>query len=148
MNKISKVAKKVGTGVVAVFAMALLASSFVVSPAANAAGGCDDKSAAQGGLTSGVSAECSQGKGQATKLLGDGGIVNTIINTMLFIVGILSVVMIIFSGIRYVTAHGDKAQVESAKNTLIYAVVGLIISIVAYALVTWITGLWGDNVKS
>ncbi len=63
---------------------------------------------------------------------------DTIISTMLFIVGILSVAMIIYSGIRYVTAHGDKSQIESAKNTLIYSVVGLVISITAYAIVNWV----------
>ena len=70
-------------------------------------------------------------------------IAKTVVNTMLFIVGILAVIMIIFSGIRYITAHGDKGQVESAKNTLIYSIVGLVIAIIAYALVTWVTGLFG-----
>ena len=69
-------------------------------------------------------------------------IAKTVVNTMLFIVGILAVIMIIFSGIRYITAHGDKGQVESAKNTLIYSIVGLVIAIIAYALVTWVTGLF------
>lgn len=68
--------------------------------------------------------------------------VKSIINVMLFIVGVLSVIMIIFSGIRYVTAHGDKAQVESAKNTLIYSVVGLVIAIVAWAIVQFVFNLF------
>ena len=72
-------------------------------------------------------------------------IASTVVNTMLFIVGILAVVMIIFSGIRYITAHGDKGQVESAKNTLIYSIVGLVIAIVAYAIVSWVTGLFGTS---
>lgn len=71
------------------------------------------------------------------------GIASKVVNVMLFIVGILAVIMIIFSGIRYITAHGDKGQVEGAKNTLIYAIVGLIVSIVAYALVNWVVGLFG-----
>ena len=70
------------------------------------------------------------------------GVIDTVINTMLFIVGILSVAMIIYSGIRYVTAHGDKSQIESAKNTLIYSIVGLVIAIVAYAVVNWVLGLF------
>ena len=61
---------------------------------------------------------------------------------MLFIVGILAVVMIIYAGIRYTTAHGDKGQVESAKNTLMYSIVGLVVAIIAYALVNWVTGLF------
>ena len=136
----NKLIKKLGTGLVVVSAVVLTASAAVSAPAF-AAGGCD----ASKGLGNAVSKDCSQGSGQATTLFGDNSVVNTIINTMLFIVGILSVVMIIFSGIRYVTAHGDKSQVEGAKNTLIYAVVGLIIAIVAYALVNWVTGLWGSN---
>ncbi len=70
------------------------------------------------------------------------GIIDKVVNTMLFIVGILAVVMIIYSGIRYITAHGDKSQVESAKNTLIYSIVGLVVAIVAYAVVNWVVGLF------
>lgn len=70
------------------------------------------------------------------------GIVGTVINTMLFIVGILAVIMIIYAGIRYTTAHGDKSQVESAKNTLTYAIVGLVVAIIAFALVNWVVKLF------
>jgi len=65
-------------------------------------------------------------------------IIHTVINVMLFIVGILSVIMIIFGGIRYVTSAGNKTQVDNAKNTIIYAVVGLVVAIVAFALVQWV----------
>ena len=113
----------------------------VFAAPAYATGDCN----AAEGLTGAVKNDCSQGSGQAKNLLGNGGVVTTVINTMLFIVGLLSVVMIIFAGIRYTTAHGDKQQVTSAKDTLIYAVVGLIVAIIAYAVVNWITGLWGDG---
>ena len=73
------------------------------------------------------------------------GIVKTVIDTMLFIVGVLAVIMIIFSGIRYITAHGDKGQVESAKNTLIFSIVGLVVAIVAYAVVGWVIGLFNSS---
>lgn len=73
---------------------------------------------------------------------GDDSVLKTVINTMLFIVGVLAVAMIIFSGIRYITAHGDKGQIESAKNTLIYSVVGLVIAIIAYAIVNWVIGIF------
>ena len=73
------------------------------------------------------------------------GIASKVVNVMLFIVGILAVIMIIFSGIRYITAHGDKGQVESAKNTLIYSIVGLVVAIIAYAIVSWVTGLFSSG---
>jgi len=81
---------------------------------------------------------CSKGEGQPETLIGNGGVVNTVINVMLFIVGILCVIMIIFAGIRYVTSAGDKGKVDTAKNTIVYSIVGLIVAIVAYALVNWV----------
>lgn len=65
-------------------------------------------------------------------------IITTIINVMLFIAGALAVIMIIYGGIRYITAHGDEKQVKVAKDTIVYSVAGLIIAILAYALVTFI----------
>lgn len=127
--------KKAKVGVAMVASMALMASAFVAAPV-NAACGDD---ITLGGATS---EDCSKGEGQASDLFGSDGIVNTVINTMLFITGLLSVVMIIYAGIRYVTANGDKSKVTSAQNTLLYAIVGLVVSIVAYALVNWVTNLW------
>lgn len=66
-------------------------------------------------------------------------VINTVIGTMLFIVGLLAVIMLIYGGIRYVTSHGDKAQVTAAKETIMYAVVGLVVAIAAFAVVQWIT---------
>lgn len=130
---------RIGVMVAAIAALAFGAVSTI--PAYAAGSDCN----AANGLQGSVNEDCSRGKGQAAKLFGSGSVVTTIINTMLFIVGILSVVMIIFAGIRYTTAHGDKQQVTSAKDTLIYAVVGLIVSIIAYAVVSWITNLWGAD---
>ncbi len=65
-------------------------------------------------------------------------IITTIINVMLFIAAALAVIMIIYGGIRYITAHGDEKQVKVAKDTIVYSVTGLIIAILAYALVTFI----------
>ena len=95
--------------------------------------------------SAGAVEEIQKGTGQVSSASSGAdlpSIAKTVVNTMLFIVGILAVIMIIFSGIRYITAHGDKGQVESAKNTLIYSIVGLVIAIIAYALVTWVTGLF------
>lgn len=66
-------------------------------------------------------------------------VINTVISTMLFIVGLLAVIMLIYGGIRYVTSHGDKAQVTAAKETIMYAVVGLVVAIAAFAVIHWIT---------
>lgn len=81
-------------------------------------------------------ADMTNGGGSAKQDLPD--IITTIINVMLFIAAALAVIMIIYGGIRYITAHGDEKQVKVAKDTIVYSVAGLIIAILAYALVTFI----------
>lgn len=64
--------------------------------------------------------------------------VGSFVDILMWVVGILSVVMIAWSGFRYITSAGDTSKLASAKNTLIYAVVGLIVAIMAYAIVTFV----------
>lgn len=64
--------------------------------------------------------------------------IHTVINTMLFIIGILAVIMIIFGGIRYVTSAGNEKNVEGAKNTIMYSVIGLAVAVIAFAIVQWV----------
>ncbi|MDB5163226.1 MAG: hypothetical protein JWO54_157 [Candidatus Saccharibacteria bacterium] len=65
-------------------------------------------------------------------------LVNNIVNTLLFVVGALSVLMIIIGGLLYVTSQGDSGSVTKAKNTVLYAVIGLIVALLAYAIVNWL----------
>ncbi len=67
-----------------------------------------------------------------------GAILGTITNVLFFIIGALAVIMIIYSGIRYTTSAGNPAGVTAAKNSLIYSVVGLVVAILAYAIVKYI----------
>lgn len=84
------------------------------------------------------STEVSQGDGQPSELFGDSGIFTTIINILLFIIGVVAVIMLIIGGIRYVVSGGDQAAVTAAKNTILYAVIGIIIAILAYAIVNFV----------
>lgn len=54
-------------------------------------------------------------------------IATQVVNIFSIIVGVIAVIMIIYGGFKYITSGGDSGNVSSAKNTLIYAVVGLII---------------------
>lgn len=67
-----------------------------------------------------------------------GKIITPIINTLLFILGAISVIMIIVAGIRYSTSGGDTGAVASAKNTLFYAILGLVVAILAFAIVNFV----------
>ena len=68
-----------------------------------------------------------------------GDVANTVVNILSIIVGIAAVIMIIISGLKYVTSGGDANKISSAKSTLIYALVGLAIAISAKFLVDFIT---------
>lgn len=65
-------------------------------------------------------------------------IIKNIVNILLYIVGAAAVVVIILSGIKYVISSGDSGKVADAKRTLIYAVVGLLIAIIAQTIVNWV----------
>lgn len=67
-----------------------------------------------------------------------GDLAKDLVNIMLFAVGILAVIMLIWGGIRYVLSGGDSGAVSSAKKTILYAVVGLIVAILAYAIVNFV----------
>ena len=65
-------------------------------------------------------------------------LIQTVINILLFAVGTIAVVMIIIGGIRYVTSDGDSSRITSAKNTILYSVIGLIIALLAFAIVNFV----------
>ncbi len=67
------------------------------------------------------------------------GMVTNLVNFLLWVVGLLAVVMIIFGGVKYITSAGDASKVTSAKNTILYSVIGLIAAIFAYAIVAWVS---------
>lgn len=81
------------------------------------------------------------GQGGADAVTVDGSI-ETITNVLLFLVGVVSVIMLIIGGFRYTTSNGDSGQIKSAKDTILYAIVGLLVAIMAYAIVRWVVGLF------
>ena len=88
-----------------------------------------------------IKAELQEGVKEAggdddTMELGD--IINRVINVLLFLVGALSVVFIIVAGIYFSISNGNAEQVKRAKNTMTYAVIGLIVSILSYAIVNFV----------
>ncbi|OVE79231.1 hypothetical protein BVY00_00960 [bacterium G20] len=65
-------------------------------------------------------------------------IVADAINILSLIVGVVAVIMIILGGFRYITSSGNQESVKSAKNTIIYAVVGLVIVALAQIIVKFV----------
>lgn len=89
-------------------------------------------------LTLKEGAEAAQCDGCPSDLFGDQGIFRQITSTILYIVGIIAVIMLIWGGIRYVISGGDSKKVTDAKNTVLYAIIGLIIAFLSYAIINFV----------
>ena len=119
MKKITKIITQTFTGLGAfacLFSSRLLVSATSVQEGANAA----------------------RAEGMPTELNGDNGVFSRITNTVLLIVGLISVIMLVYGGLRYILSGGDSKKVTDAKNTVLYAIIGLIISLLAYAIVNFV----------
>lgn len=89
-------------------------------------------------LTLQEGAEAARCDGCPSDLFGETGAFRQITNTILYIVGIIAVIMLIIGGIRYVISGGDAKKVTDAKNTVLYAIIGLVIAVFAYAIVNFV----------
>ena len=68
------------------------------------------------------------------------GRVNTIINVIIGFVGLVAVVVIILGGISYTTSAGDPGKVKKAKDTILYGIIGLVVAVLAFAIVNFVLG--------
>lgn len=65
-------------------------------------------------------------------------ILRTVINIFSLVVGIVAVIMIIVGGLKYITSGGDSGNVTGAKNTILYAVIGLVVVALAQFIVRFV----------
>ena len=122
-------------------AVPLLVLGFsVLAPAAVGAADC-----AAGDLSIECGANSAKSDDQPASLFGDGsdeGLFRRIVNIMLFIIGAVAVIMLIIGGIRYVVSGGDQTHVTAAKNTILYAIIGIVVAVLAFAVVNFVlTGI-------
>ena len=83
--------------------------------------------------------ECISSSPTSTRtLFGENGIFTTIINTALFVIGAIAVLMLIYGGIRYTISGGQTQAVTDAKNTILYAIIGIVVALLAYAIVNFV----------
>lgn len=121
------------------FGKLLLAAVFAVTAALAPLGvatvsaqPCDISDGIQGGVN------CVSAGDQSNADLSD--IFTTIVNVLLFVIGAISVIMLIIGGIRYTISGGDSGAVTAAKNTILYAIIGLIVAFLAFAIVNFVVG--------
>lgn len=67
-------------------------------------------------------------------------VVKSILDTVFLWLGIIAVIVIIIGGVLYMTAQGDPAKITTAKKAILYAVIGLIVALLSFAIVNFILG--------
>lgn len=82
---------------------------------------------------SGTSTSCATQQGQ-----GLNDLLKKIVNIISAVVGVVAVIMIIVGGFKYITSGGDSNNVSGAKNTIIYAIIGLVIVALAQVIVHFV----------
>lgn len=85
-----------------------------------------------------VGADCAKAGGTSTNLFGSNGLFQVASNTLIYLVGAISVVFLIIGGLRYVISQGDAKATAAAKNTILYAIIGIIIAVVSFALINFV----------
>ena len=130
-RKVDSMVKKVATTATVIMVMfwtmiGVPMSVFAVDAASEAcdsiklldsSAGCDDPAVAEKGFTK---------------------IIRVIINTLSVVVGAISVIVIIVGGFRYVTSGGDSNATKGAKDTIMYAVIGLVVAIFAQVIIVFV----------
>lgn len=119
-----------------------IAAPMAFAPAASAASDIGNCNSISGSINQGINSAASNSTSCAATADSNGtdlkAIASKIVNLLSVIVGIVAVIMIIVGGFRYITSGGESGNVSGAKNTLIYAIVGLVIVALAQFIVHFV----------
>jgi len=77
-----------------------------------------------------------------------GTAIGSIITTLMIIAVIIAVFFLVWGGIKWIMSGGDKAKVESARNTIIGGIVGLVLVFLAYFIISVVAGIFGINISN
>lgn len=118
-------------------AFVMLATPVAVPAVAHAATPIQNCLSGGATLSVGNGTACPQGNNDTgTRKVND--IITTVVNIFSAIVGVVSVVMIIYGGFKYISSGGDSNKVTEAKNTIVYAVIGLVVVAMAQFIVQFV----------
>jgi hypothetical protein len=114
-----------------VLSLTLLAGGLVIVQPATIEAGAPNQTQVQ----SGISATGSSGDGAEATV---NNVVRNSINVFSYVVGVISVIMIMIGGTKYITSGGDASKAASAKNTILYAVAGIVVVLFAQVIVRFV----------
>ncbi len=126
--------KKLKNILLSAFAVSLLAAPALV-PAIASADAIGENLCAGANLSVTDTCNSSADTASGDKL---NDIIKLVINIFSMVVGIIAVIMIIVGGLKYITSSGDSGNVTSAKNTILYAIIGLVIVALAQIIVKFV----------
>jgi len=110
--------------------LALIVGGMMILPVAVYADASKDICEGVGGTSAGGSG-CTPPAGSKEVT----SVVPVVVNILSFIVGVAAVIMLIIGGLKYITSSGDPNSISSAKNTILYAIIGLIVAAFAQGIV-------------
>ena len=121
--------------------IAIIAAAMTLAPAALVATPAAAQDI-QGGLNCGAQLTFNAESGSCESSTDSGaqldGIIETIINILSIVIGVVSVIMIIIGGFKYIVSGGDSSAVTGAKNTILYAIIGLVVVALAQVIVQFV----------
>ena len=130
--------KRIKILVLTLLATAMLTGPVLVPAMVHAADPNISDSLCSGANLSTTPSTCAGSTAEASSSVNS--IITTVINIFSLVVGVVAVIMIIIGGFRYVTSGGDSGNVSGAKNTILYAIVGLVIVALAQIIVKFVLG--------
>ena len=128
-----KITEKIKMVVMGLAAVTTLGVATLVAPSVGAVDGNSNTQSTAGKYVGGDAQKAATGDERDLM-----SVLNVIINVALGVIGFVAVVMIIMGGVQYTTSSGDAAKVTKAKNTILYGVVGLVIALLAFAIVNFV----------
>lgn len=94
------------------------------------------------GVSASDSSVCSdKAQGQSTSnnyIYGPNSILTKVVNLLSLLIGIVAVIVIIITGIRFILSGGDPTKVASARSTILYALVGLVVAALAQSIIIFV----------
>jgi type IV secretory pathway VirB2 component (pilin) len=101
-------------------------------------GGDETGNVGESSGTAGNAACTNPSRGGANPLLGPNGTLTKVTKFVSYIAGICAIIIIIVSGFMYVTSGGDPGKISNAKDAVLYALIGVVIAIVAQAIIIFV----------
>ncbi len=83
---------------------------------------------------------CDEADNRGNPIWGSGSIVEVLVGIISLIIGVAAVIVIIIAGIQYMLSTGDPTKVNNAKNAILYAVIGLVVAILARFVIPFVLG--------